>query len=87
MAWEGGPWGDSNSYNSSGIAQDGTIDPLRRFVANIAHSMPGFTRESADALYRDMKKSGKFNDFGMKDGGVVRGVGCAARGHGKGKMV
>lgn len=84
MSWDNGPWGKSGDYNASGIAPDGTIDPLRKQVARFAHMFPNFTREAADEMYRGMKSKG-FE--AMKGGGVVRGVGCAARGHGKGKMV
>ena len=85
MSWDKNLWGEGGGdYNASGIAPDGTIDPLRKQVAMFAHLMPNMTRENADEIYQDMKAKG-FK--GMKDGGVVRGVGCAVRGHGKGKMV
>lgn len=91
MGWDNGPWGDSKKYNASGLAEDGTADPLRLMVAKIAHAAPGlFDREMADRLYIDMKKQGvspSFKSGGLVGEGSVRGTGCAVRGKGKGRMV
>lgn len=89
MVWNNGPWGDGGEYNESGIAPDGTIDPLRKKVAVMMHMMPNPTREMADQIYRGMKRRGmgSYRDGGVVSTSAVRGGGKAIRGVGKGKVV